>query len=87
VAVLESDVCLFGLALIQGDWCPNIPNIVIPVSDELIRDCLALDHRHRPSFTDVLQRLEAIDFKLMVGMNSAKIVSFVRAIEIQEMWS
>jgi TPR repeat protein len=74
-----------GIALIQSNWCPNIPDTVIPVTAELIRDCLALNYCDRPSFTEILQRLEMIDFKLMVGVNSVKITSFVTAIENQEM--
>jgi hypothetical protein len=54
------------------------------VTKELIRDCLALDYRRRPSFTEILQRLEAIGFKLIAGVNSVKIESFVTAIEHQE---
>jgi serine/threonine protein kinase len=73
-----------GVEMIRGDWCPDIPNTVIPMTEELIRDCLALDYRHRPSFTDVLQRLEAIEFKLIADVESVKIESFVTAIEKQE---
>jgi hypothetical protein len=45
-----------GVAMIRNDWCQDIKNIVIPVTEELIRDCLALDYPHRTSFTEVLQQ-------------------------------
>jgi serine/threonine protein kinase len=71
-------------ALVQNDWCPDIPDTVVPVTNELIQDCLARDYHNRPSFTDILQRLEAIDFKLMSGVNLMKISEFIPAIEDQE---
>jgi serine/threonine protein kinase len=73
-----------GVAMIQVDWCPDIPNTVIPVTDALIRDCLARDDRHRSSFKNGLQPVEAIEFKLMADVNSVEIESFVTAIENQE---
>jgi serine/threonine protein kinase len=72
-------------ALVLDNWRLDIPDNVIPVTAELIRDCVALDYRDRPSFTEILQRLEVIDFKLIAGVNSVKIASFVTAIENQEM--
>jgi serine/threonine-protein kinase len=74
-----------GAALLLDCWRPNIPDTIIPVTADLIRDCLALDYRQRPSFTEILQRLELIDFKLIAGVNSVKIESFVIAIENQEL--
>jgi hypothetical protein len=64
---------------------PDIPNTVIPVTDELIRAWLALEYRHRPSFIHFLQRLQAMEFKLMGDVNSVKIALFVTAIENEEM--
>jgi serine/threonine protein kinase len=74
-----------ALALIEGNWRPDIPDTVIPMTADLIRDCLALGYCKRPSSTEILQRLEAIDFKLIAGANSVKIESFVTSIENQEM--
>jgi serine/threonine protein kinase len=73
-----------GAALLLDCWRPDIPDTVIPVTADLIRDCLALDYRNRPSFTEILQRLELIDFKLIACVNSVKIESFVTAIEKHE---
>jgi hypothetical protein len=71
------------LSIARGKWHLDIPQTVIPVTAELIRDCLALDYRDRPSFTEILQRLIRIDFKLISGVNSVKIDEFVAAIEDQ----
>jgi serine/threonine protein kinase len=72
------------VALVLKDWRPDIPDTVVPVTKKLIRDCLALDYRDRPSFTEILQRLEAIDFKLMAGVNSVEITELVEAVEYWE---
>jgi hypothetical protein len=74
-----------AVALVLTDWRPDIPEWVMPATKELIQDCLVLKYRDRPSFTEILQRLAAIEFKLMAGVNSAKIESCVTAIENQEM--
>jgi serine/threonine protein kinase len=65
-----------------GNWCPNVPHNVFPAAAELIRDCLTIDYRDRPSFIDILYRLKAIRFELMAGVNSAKVVAFVEEIEV-----
>jgi hypothetical protein len=70
--------------LIVGNWRPDIPDTVIPVTAELIRDCLAADYHDRPWFTEILMRLEAIDFNLMDGVDSAKMEAFVKTIEDEE---
>jgi serine/threonine protein kinase len=70
------------VTLCGDDWHPDIPDTVIPVTAELIRDCLAANYRDRPSFTDIFVRLEAIKFKLMDGVNSEKIVEFAAMIDI-----
>jgi serine/threonine protein kinase len=73
------------LAMAQGKWRLDIPETVIPVTVELIQGCLALDYRHRPLFSEILQRLEAIDFKLMAGVNSVEIGAFMTEIEEYEL--
>jgi serine/threonine protein kinase len=73
-----------GAALVFGKWHLDIPDNVIPVTAELIRDCLVLDYRDRPSFDDILERLKMIEFKLMADVNSRKITEFVAAVESWE---
>jgi serine/threonine protein kinase len=70
-------------ALVLDNWRPDIPDTVIPVTAKLIRRCLTVDYRDRPSFTEILQRLTRIDFELIAGVNSVKIDEFVAAIEYQ----
>jgi serine/threonine protein kinase len=72
------------LAMVQGNWRPGIPETVIPVTAELIRDCLAVDYRVRPLFDDILERLKEIEFKLIDGVNSVKITEFVAVVEYWE---
>jgi serine/threonine protein kinase len=70
--------------LSADDWCPDIPEYVNCAAADLIRDCLAVDYRVRPSFIDILDRLKRIQFKLMAGVNSEKIAEFVDMIEKRE---
>jgi serine/threonine protein kinase len=67
-------------ALIRGDWEPKIPDSVLPRTKELICDCLAPDYRERPSFSEILNRLEEMRFKLTAGVNSSKVTAFVKEI-------
>jgi serine/threonine protein kinase len=77
-------VSQMALALIIEKWCPTIPDNVISATADLIRDCLAIHHRARPSFIGILHQLKAIGFKLMPGVNSEKITEFVKTIEDSE---
>jgi serine/threonine-protein kinase len=70
--------------LVQEDWHPDIPDDVIPEAADLIRDCVATKYRDRPSFITILHRLQKIEFKLMPGVNSAKVAEFVRTIDESE---
>jgi serine/threonine protein kinase len=73
-----------ALALIMNDWRLDIPNTVIPITKALIRDCLAMDYRNRPSFDDILERLKEIEFQLIAGVRSVRITEFVKAVEFWE---
>jgi serine/threonine protein kinase len=72
------------MQLMQDDWCPDIPDTVVQVTAELIRDCLALDYRDRPSFDDILERLKEMEFQLIAGVHSVRITEFVAAVEYWE---
>jgi hypothetical protein len=41
-----------ALAMVQGKWRLDIPKTVILVTEELVRDVLARDDRHRPLFSE-----------------------------------
>jgi hypothetical protein len=66
------------------DWNPDIPDTVIHVAAELMRDCLAVDYHDRPLFDDILEQLKAIEFKLITGVNPVEITEFVAAVEYWE---
>jgi serine/threonine protein kinase len=70
-----------ALVLILGTWRFNIPDIVSAVAEKLIRDCLVMDYRDRPSFDDILERVSKIEFKLMADVNSVKITEVVAGVE------
>jgi serine/threonine protein kinase len=81
--IFPKDVRPYTVVAILGmdDWRPSIPHDTIPEAAQLIRDCLAINYRDRPSFIDILHRLKAVGFKLVPGVNSAKITTFVNTIE------
>jgi serine/threonine protein kinase len=70
--------------LILEDWKPEIPNFVLPQTKDLILGCLMKDYRPRLLFSDVFDRIEEMKFKLMPGVNSSKLVEFVKEIQIWE---
>jgi serine/threonine protein kinase len=74
------------MTLSDEDWRPDIPDDVKPAAADLIRDCLAVDYRARPSFIEILHRLKEMQFKLMKGVNSAKIFEFVNTIDEREVF-
>jgi serine/threonine protein kinase len=70
--------------MIMNDWQPEFPHSVRPRTKELICDCLAVKYWERPSFSDILDRMEEMRFKLMVGVNSSKMIAFVNNIKTWE---
>jgi serine/threonine protein kinase len=86
--VFPKDIHPYKVAAILGmdDWRPCIPDDTIPEAADLIRDCLAINYRDRPSFIDIVHRLKAVGFKLMPGVNSEKINKFVNKIEATEVF-
>jgi hypothetical protein len=60
---------------------PEVPNSVLPPARALIEDCWAADPDDRPTFEDIVDRLAAIDFKVLADVNSAKVAEFVKRIE------
>jgi serine/threonine protein kinase len=71
-------------ALAKGNWELRIPDCVLPKTRKLICDCLALKYRKRPSFSEILGRLEEMRFKLTPRVNSSKIAAFVERIKADE---
>jgi serine/threonine protein kinase len=67
--------------LIMDEARPNIPDFVLPEVRKLIRDCWATDTDDRPSFNQILRRLERMNFKLTANVNSSKVSEFVKTIK------
>jgi LIM domain kinase 1 len=63
---------------------PSIPDFVCEDMRELILDCLAAEPNERPSFLDILFRLERMDFRITGGVNSDKVRRFVNAVKLRE---
>jgi hypothetical protein len=74
-----------AMALVLDNWRLHIPDTVISVTEELIRDCVAVGYRDRPSFFDNLGRHKTIEFKLITDVHSVKTGGFVAATEDQQM--
>jgi TPR repeat protein len=70
--------------LVADEFRPDIPESVLPRVQELIRDCWKEDPDDRPSFEEVFDRLEAMDFKVIAGVNSTKLRRFVEDINPRE---
>jgi TPR repeat protein len=70
--------------MLMTEWEPNVPDFVLSETRKLIYDCLTVDYLERPSFSEILERLEGMKFKLMAGVNSLKIKEFVKQIKAHE---
>jgi serine/threonine protein kinase len=63
---------------------PAIPDFVERKVRRLICDCWKQKPHKRPSFEDILWRLEEMDFRITPGVNSAKVRRFVKAVKDRE---
>jgi hypothetical protein len=73
----------YGIAkrLIIENKRPIIPAFVLPAVQELIHKCWKRDYWRRPTFNDILDQLEAMNFKLTADVKSLKLSEFVRQIK------
>jgi mitogen-activated protein kinase kinase kinase 11 len=69
---------------VMEKWRPDIPDWIEPTVAELIAECWAEDPDHRPGFWEILERLEAMDFEVVPGVNSTKMAKFVAEMKEQE---
>jgi hypothetical protein len=65
----------------REEWEPKIPDSVLPETGKLICDCLTADDEERQSFSEILNRVERMRFKLIPGVNSSKVKEFVNQIK------
>jgi hypothetical protein len=64
---------------VVDQWHPDIPSSVLPAARELFSECLAMNPEGRPSFRDILDRLEQMQFKVIERVNSKKVAAFVES--------
>jgi hypothetical protein len=64
--------------LVLDDARPDIPDFVLPEVGKPIRDYWATDPDDRPSFHQILRRLERMNFKLRANVNSSKLSEFLK---------
>jgi serine/threonine protein kinase len=63
--------------LLFGKTRPEIPKWIGIGMRELIEECWAQNPDERPSFEDIFERLQGMAFRVMPGVNSAKVLRFV----------
>jgi PHP family Zn ribbon phosphoesterase len=63
---------------------PAIPSFVSDDVKELIVDCLANEPYDRPSFQDILIRLDTMDFRITAGVKTEKVRRFMEAVKAEE---
>jgi hypothetical protein len=61
-------------------WHPDIPSPLLPETRELISECLAMNPEDGPSFSNIRDRLEQMQFKVVASVNSKEVAAFVKSI-------
>jgi hypothetical protein len=67
--------------LVVDNARPTMPAFVLPAVQRLIRKCWKRDPSRRPTFDQILNRLEVMKFKLTANVNSSKLSEFVQKIK------
>jgi hypothetical protein len=67
--------------LILNDEHPDNPDFVLPEAGKLRGEGWVTDPDDRPSFNEILRRLERMNFKLTVNVNSSKLSKFVKKVK------
>lgn len=70
--------------LMTDDEPAVIPKFVLPAAADLIRDCWSADPEDRPTFSEIIDRLEAMEFRITADVNSAKVSVFVKKVRETE---
>jgi serine/threonine protein kinase len=60
---------------------PEIPDSVLPPARELMDACWEADPDDRPTFEEIVDRLEEIRWKVTANVDSVKVAKFVKRIE------
>jgi hypothetical protein len=60
---------------------PEIPDSVLRPARELIADCWEADADDRPTFEEIVDRLEEMRWKVTAGVDSVKVARCVKRIE------
>jgi hypothetical protein len=71
--------------IVLKDYRPQIPDSVPAHVKALIEDCWATNPTKRPTFKQIIARLEQMGFKLIAGVKSAKVAALVKRIEDWEL--
>jgi hypothetical protein len=70
--------------LFSNEARPTIPNSICADVSQLIHDCFEQNPSRRPSFTEILSRLDKMDFRITPGVNSEKVRRFVTIVKSRE---
>jgi hypothetical protein len=62
--------------LLMDQFRPEIPECVLPEVRKLIDDCWADDPDGRPLFRGIFKCLKVMNFKVVPGVNTAKLAKF-----------
>jgi serine/threonine protein kinase len=71
---------LIAKLLVIDNKRPTIPIFVLPAVKQLICQCWKRKLWRRPTFDQILNRLEAMKFKLTANVNSSKLSEFVKSV-------
>jgi serine/threonine protein kinase len=70
--------------IVLDKYRPPIPDYFCNDVKELINDCWAQKSHERPSFGEILYRLDRMDFQITPGVKSVKVRRFADAVKARE---
>jgi serine/threonine protein kinase len=70
--------------IIFNEARPTIPDSVCADVSQLIQDCFEPNPARRPSFIEILSRLDKLDFRITSGVKSEKVRQFVTIVKSRE---
>jgi hypothetical protein len=63
--------------MLAGGWRPDVPSDVFPRVQRLVKRCWSANAKERPTFTDIVDELSGMQYKIAPGVDTDQISVYV----------